>query len=265
MRLLYILMAPMLATLPGAAFADDCSDVAQLAAGIDYSRGIELTASGAKGREYRELFGECDRTNTFNGTPLKRYSCKSDKNNVRTITRFSDGTVVFSSKIGVDVDGAPVTRTDRRSASNAGGTSPMRGGVTLNAEDDRFIVLPQSKGGVSFTKDSGLALGSPAVVLHGERCSIGIVGDRGPYYRLGEASVRIHEDLGNPQCAVQGEHPCSQIVHAGDGRGLSSGLVIVFPVGPDAALQGHDAALMEAATRERTMNFLRAHQKQVVR
>lgn len=265
MRLLYIFVTGLIISLSGTAYADDCSDMAQLTTELDYSQGVELTASGAKGIEYRDLYGECDRADTFNGARIKRRSCKTDKNNVRTITRFSDGTVVFSSKIGVDVDGASVTRTNKRSITNATGTSPMHGGVSLNAEDDRFIVLPQSKSGVSFEKDSGLSLSSPAAILYGHRCSIGIVGDRGPYFRLGEASLRMHEDLGNPQCAVPGEHPCSQIVHSGDGRGLSSGLFIVFPAERKASHRGDPLVLMKAATMERTMTFLRAHQKKIVR
>ena len=100
----------------------------------------------------------------------------------------------------------------------------------MNAEDVPFVVVPtpfQAKN-ISFLGDTGIGKGDLAVAVKGNRCSFGVVGDAGPYFRLGEASIATHADLDNPQCAVAGQHPCRRL-KAG-GVGIGSGVTyVIFP------------------------------------
>lgn len=234
--------------------------------------GEPLAAQGAKGKTWKTLYDDCDRSNRFAGLALpkhngKRLRCSSDPNRVASIDRYADGTVVFNSKAGVDADGSPVV-------GGSGWPNDVQTWLTfdkgskdhfVNAEAVPFIVMPlpvPKIPALSLMKDTGVGKGDLAVVVKGEQCSLAVVGDAGPWFRLGEASMRTHEDLGNPQCAVQGQLPC-RALKKGSGVGIPSGVTfIVFPGSRPKPLESQTVnAVVEKAAGERVLQFLATHAK----
>ena len=100
-----------------------------------------------------------------------------------------------------------------------------------NAEEIPFIVVPQRTPdrSISFQRDTGTKAGDLAVAIRGDKCSFGVVGDSGPWFRIGETSMRTQADLGNPQCRNAGEHPCRRL-RGGSGIGIPAGVTyVIFP------------------------------------
>jgi hypothetical protein len=210
-------------------YAQDCSALIAKLSKIQISAAKELEVSGRPGLTYKSLFDECDRHDTFAGRKLPRLQgmsqrCSTDMNKVAYIKRFSDGTIVMNAKMSVDADGSPVSAGPNASPADQAMTwlEFDKGSHRhfVNAEDVPFVVVPTDAGrGISFQRDTGVKAGDLAVIIRGTRCSIGVVGDSGPYFRLGEASLRAHADLGNPQCATGGQYPCRKLI--ADGMGIS--------------------------------------------
>ena len=65
----------------------------------------------------------------------------------------------------------------------------------LIAEADPFIVIPLSLLNREAETPFGPAIGDYAVVIHGNHLLPAIVGDAGPAYKMGEASLRIAREL----------------------------------------------------------------------
>ena len=228
--------------------------------------GEPLLAQGSQGKTWKSLYDECDRSDTFAGFPLPAHNgrplrCSTDRNQVAFLNRYADGTVIFNAKAAVDADGSPVVggsgwpnnvqtwlTFDRSSQDNF-----------VNAETVPFVVFPLAdpKAGVSLMKDAGIGKGDLAVVVKGDRCSFAVVGDAGPWFRLGEASLRTHEDLGNPQCAETGQSPCRRL-KKGSGVGIASDVTyIVFPHSrPKPLLSQTVNAVVEQSAGERALQFL---------
>jgi hypothetical protein len=199
--------------------ADDAACAALIAALPKLSGSTPLKAT-VNGQTYKQLYDQCDSTNTFVGRSLpkhpkkpgQRLKCSTDPNRVAFVSRYPDKTIAFNAKAGVDADGSKL----------ACGTGwPNQCGTWLgfdkgsdradvNAEDTPFVVVPVAVPGtgISFQKDTGIGKGDLAVVVANGRCAFGVVGDAGPYFRLGEISLRAQADLGNQQCAVKGQYPC---------------------------------------------------------
>lgn len=226
--------------MPQNAWAEvSCADLVSKLTSVDLSRGGELINSQV-GVSYTKLYKECDTSNTYNGKTLPmlgshQLKCSTDPNRAKFILKFPDGTIMFRSKLGVDADGSPVSQSPGASPADQPQTSlkfenPPKNSV--NAEEYSFVVVPQNKAGfkAKFKTDSGIGLGDLAVVIKGDKCSFGFVADQGPPYRIGEASMKTHEDLGNPQCKNVGEHPCTKLKAGGNGVGIGSDVTtIIFP------------------------------------
>jgi hypothetical protein len=228
--------APTSPASPPAAAGDVCAPIVAGLARL--AMGTDLVASSSGGKTWKALYDECDSTDRFVGQPLPSHAgkplrCSTDPNRVAFMSRYADGTVVYQAKASVDADGSPVV-------GGSGWPNDVQTWLTydqgskdtfVNAEEVPFIVLPLPvKGtGLSLMKDMGVAKGDLAVVVNGGRCSFALLGDAGPWFRLGEISLRAHEDLGNPQCRTPGEHPCKRL--KGDsGIGIAQGVTyIVFP------------------------------------
>lgn len=233
--------------------------------------GEPLIAQKSKGQTWKALFDGCDSSDTFAGAPLPIHNgramrCSTDPNKVAFLNRYPDGTVVFNAKASVDADGSPVI-------GGSGWPNNVQTWLTfdngskdnfVNAEAVPFIVMPLAtpQGGASLMKDTGIGKGDLAVVVKGDRCSFAVVGDAGPWFRLGEASLRSHEDLGNPQCAVGGQTPCSKL-KGGSGVGIPSNVTfIVFPgTRPTPLLSQTVNAVVEQAASERVSRFLSINSK----
>ncbi len=117
------------------------------------------------------------------------------------ITESDDGTVSFKSKAAVDVDGSGSSHGDPDYQPD---TSLHQDGVPLNADEDRYIVVPPA----IIEGVSGIVLGCQAYVtntLNGHRTEA-VVGDIGPHHKLGEISRATAIALGiNPSPTSGGE------------------------------------------------------------
>ncbi|HMG04409.1 MAG TPA: N-acetylmuramoyl-L-alanine amidase [Chthoniobacterales bacterium] len=138
-----------------------------------------------------------DRFDAFD-TPGNR-----DKNMCKGLFHFPDGTVFWSSKMGVDADGPaapddPRRRTGKQLDPGSGqdGTSfhlPGRQG-DLPSEVVPYLVLPMNSGG-SGPFHPNLQLGDLAVVIYKGVKAFALCGDIGPFKKVGEGSIRLHELL----------------------------------------------------------------------
>jgi hypothetical protein len=230
-RLLTAVVAAGFSTLAACqAAAQDCRPLIEKLTRINFAESVELEVSTRPGVTYKSLFDDCDRSDTFAGKKLPRLQgmkqrCSTDRNSVSYIRKFADGTIVINAKMSVDADGSPVSAGPNASPADQAMTwlefDQGSHRHFVNSEDVPFVVVPVDfdKAGISFQRDTGVSQGDLAVVVRGNRCSIGVVGDAGPYFRLGEASLRAHADLGNPQCATPGEYPCRKLI--ADGMGVS--------------------------------------------
>jgi len=244
MRLVWAMA--LMAALPSAASADETCD-RLLAALPRLSGGSPLVASGP-GVTYKSLFDACDAQDNFLGRPLpagpdgQELTCSNDPNRVAYLNKFPDGTISFSAKASVDADG---------SAAGCGAGWPNQCGTWLtfdrgsahpdvNAEETPFVVVPgafilreKHKLRVtltSFRADTHIGAGDLAVAVWNGKCSFGVVGDSGPYFRLGEISLKSHVEFGNDQCEVVGQHPCQKISHHGNGESITSDVhYLIFP------------------------------------
>jgi hypothetical protein len=87
-----------------------------------------------------------------------------------------------------------------------------------------------------------------------------VLGDAGPWFRLGEISLRAHEELGNPQCRTPGEHPCKKL-KGGSGIGIAEDVTyIVFPgTRPKPLLSQTVNQIVRQLANDRALRFLQAN------
>lgn len=262
-RLVPILLASAAVSL---VHAEECADLAQRVARLDLSKGAEVRANDQA--TFAGLYGECDTRNTFAGKPLPAFQgrplkCSTDPNRVGSIVQFSDKTIVFKAKAAVDADGSPAACGSQKSATDQCQTwftyEPGSSRRFIDAEQVPFVVVPlDAPGGViSFMKATGVGKGDLAVVIRGNKCAFGVVGDAGPYFRLGEASVAAHAELGNPQCAGP-ERPCKRLKGGGGGVGIASNVTyIIFPHSRPPSLTAENIVeTLKSKSREKLEQFL---------
>jgi hypothetical protein len=246
----------------GAGAVPLCSDLAARLPRLGAQGSVELAAAG--GRTFKRLYDECDRHDRFAGARLPNgRRCSTDPNKVDFVRRYQDGTVVFRSKMGVDSDGSPASMGPGHSGTDQPETwltfDPGSDRRFVNAEEVSFVVVPLSApaGDISFLGATGIRKGDLVAVFANGRCSFGVVGDAGPYFRLGEASLKAHQDLGNPQCAVAGQHPCRRLRAHGSGVGIESGVTfVIFPgTRPAPLLSQTVSGVADDAARARVAQF----------
>ena len=260
--LMYGFLALAVVSFSIPAEASECTELGNLFKNIDTSRAVELQANGSGGRTYKQLYDECDKTNTFNQKPLPaKRKCSTDPNLVKGVWKFPDGTVVVIAKGAVDADGSPLAQS--ATGTNQPETSLKWDdtGKSADAEAVSFIVVPLPRAGVSFSDDSSIVVGDLDVVIRADNCSAGLVADKGPGFRLGEGSLRMHEDLGNPQCAVANQVPCKRLVGGNSGRGLRSVSYIVFPGSKPHPMNVGNIADYQRAAAAKAKEFLLRFQR----
>lgn len=262
-KLIWVLFVSMIASL---VHAEDCAELAQRVAQLDFSKAADVRANDHA--TFTDLYKECDTHNTFGGKSLPTFKgrplkCSTDPNRVGSIVQFSDKTVAFKAKAAVDADGSPAACGPQKSATDQCQTWFTYGpGSTrrfIDAEQVPFVVVPLDAqfGSISFMKATGISKGDLAVVLHDNQCAFGVVGDAGPYFRLGEASVAAHAELGNPQCGGP-ERPCKRLRGGGGGVGIGSNVTyIIFPHSRPASLTADNIVeVAKARSKERLKTFL---------
>jgi len=253
-----------------------CDKLVAALPNLHLSTAKDLAVSTIPGRTYKQLFDACDVDDRFAEKCLPpRKQCSTDKNNVEFLKLFggsaSGNTLVFRAKAAVDVDGSPASKLGNPNDQSNTSLFFDEGSVdkTANAEEVSFLVIPQESYrskrhtfyNTFFGRDSGVKTGDLAVAVYGKYCSFGVVGDTGPEFRLGEASMRTHAELGNSQCDKEhaDEHPCLHVKNHGAGKGVDAAAVtyIIFPGTRPAHLISQTVREVTGkASREKAAKFI---------
>lgn len=205
------------------------SEVAALLAKVDFAGAKNLS------EDYRLEFARCDGQaqgglgkDHFRGVDLHRpgkpdsqqyYLCSRDPSNVKALLKLPDGGIYWHSKMALDVDGSWAAwsglpgATDQKETSYKWPKVRPSSSQAAQIDPDRipFIVMPldgvraltgaaSQQLGSEFGRRTGLSLGDMGVVIYGSRWTPVLIGDGGPFMRLGEGSSRVFEAIGQSRC-----------------------------------------------------------------
>ncbi|HEY8098943.1 MAG TPA: glycoside hydrolase family 75 protein [Methylobacter sp.] len=238
-------------------FADTCSE---LFAAIPKLHGSEPLMASAVGKTYKALYDECDAHDQFAGhrPPThngKGLTCSGDRNRIDYLVKYPDSTISFSAKASVDADGSKFACGDAWPNQCATWLTFDQGSERndVNAEDTPFVVVPtpMASTGISFQHDTQIGKGDLAVAFWNGKCSFGVVGDAGPYFRLGEISLRSHADLGHPRCKKPGQYPCAAINDVSIPKGVQ---YLVFPHSRPSPLTSENVNQVSRSEAEKRVN-----------
>jgi Fungal chitosanase of glycosyl hydrolase group 75 len=231
-------------------------------AGVDFTKAVPVDEA------YRKTFLDCDNKPNSH--------CSDDKNNLKALLKFPDGTIYYESKMSLDLDGsyvgcgcAPAGKTDQCQTAvewvpGKPTTAEYKGEKNkckfykskayVDAGKFPYFVLPMSSKFVSKTK---LKTGDLAVVIHKDKIAYVFVGDRGPSEedKIGEGSAELIRLLGEDKCLNYDQNRnCTRY----DNTSLSTGTVLAF-IFPNSKIRGlkPDTALktIEAAAKIRFDKF----------
>ena len=170
----------------------------------DLASGMDLD------EDYRAQFAACDAANEFHGESLPGgRGCRGDPNKVDLLRRLSDDAIAYVSKLSVDLDGSPFACSPDHGPSDQCQTSLMLRAddgerVPLDADRVPYVVIPSAgpddayRG--EFSRLTGVRVGDFGIVIKDGTVVPVIVGDTGPYYKLGEGSMALHRALGRELC-----------------------------------------------------------------
>ena len=181
--------------------------------------GVDLPAGQPVDEDYRRQFALCDRTERFRG--LATHGCKDDPNAVTALRRLPDGSIAYTAKLAVDLDGSPFACGPDHGRMDQCPTSLMLpdgagGEVPVNADAIPYVVIPEAGPDAvrgEFTRLTGVGVGDFGVVIANGRVVPVIVADTGPFAKLGEGALALHRALGRELCARRGaDHVCRRFV-----------------------------------------------------
>jgi hypothetical protein len=157
--------------------------------------GIDFNTAESVGTNFVEKFKSAD-----NGGDGSRgiKSAANDPSRCDRVLRFPDGTIFFSAKMAIDSDGSPRARSiDNTGDPHTSQRYSDGESTSVNAEEVPYFVLPQFDkfAREDFIADLGLKLGDYGVVIYKDKITGAFVADEGPFYKIGEASIRTHEQL----------------------------------------------------------------------
>ncbi len=219
------------------------------AASLALLRGVNFVRARDCARQAKAIY------DAFDASPAGR----DDPNRCKALLEFPDGGPVFwSAKMAVDADGAPAGPglPDGKGLDPASGRPDtsfiFADGGWLPSALVPYIVLPQSGPRSNRPFHPALAIGDLAIVIYGNKLSPAICGDLGPYRLIGEASIRVHENLrqrGVPDpCKARDAHGnCLKILNESVAEDV---LYFVFPgsaLGPRLTLRNAEREIHKAA------------------
>lgn len=171
----------------------------------------------------------------------------------------SDGAVFWSSKMAIDADG-PAAGPGRLTGSQMD-PPPGRDKTSykpfdakgLPSETVPYVVLPLLAAGSSQLFDPAVAMGDVAVVILKGKMTAAVCADAGPFNKIGEASIAVHQAL-MPGCP----DPCVQRDaqgHCKRTRNASVEKDVLFFVFPNSAFGAGEltAANINAKVEQRAM------------
>jgi Fungal chitosanase of glycosyl hydrolase group 75 len=140
-----------------------------------------------------------------------------DPSKCKALLQFPDNgirprAIFWSSKMAIDADGpsAGRGRLDGEALDPGSGQKDTNlhfsNGKGLPSEVVPYIVLPQLQPHSNQTFDPAVAIGDLAVVIFKDKTAAAVCADLGPFNKIGEASIRVHEALQQQGCP----DPCSR-------------------------------------------------------
>jgi Fungal chitosanase of glycosyl hydrolase group 75 len=184
-----------------------------------------------------------------------------DPSKCKALLKFPDkGAVFWSSKMAIDADG-PAAGPGRRKGSELDPSSGQNdttfhfaNGKGLPSEAVPYIVLPMLKPHSNAAFDPAVAVGDVAVVIFKDKIAAAICGDLGPFDKIGEASIRVHETLQQQGCP----DPCAQRDAKGfckRARNASVEQDVLFFVFPDSAFDKNELTFETINTKVKERAF----------
>ena len=169
---------------------------------IDFDRATPLD------EDYRFQFKRCDTENVFRGVQMSGFRrCSGDKNNVEALLKFPNGAIFFEAKMSLDIDGSFKACSDPGLADlcPTWHTWPNLTGRASFIDLDKipFIVIPiagPDRWKREFRDKTGVKAGDFAVVVFNGHVVPAMVGDGGPFNKLGEASNAVFKAVGKDRC-----------------------------------------------------------------
>jgi hypothetical protein len=201
---------------------------------IDFSK-----ASSSDFDDYRQQFVNCDGDGpadirdkvraSFRGYSVVRpkmpeddqyYLCPSDRSNLRALLRLEDEGIYWHSKMALDYDGSWVTWTPGIQDATAQKTTAIQWPDVADPQasqidPDRYpyIVIPgfvpggligdhavRAQLGDEFRSRTHLMPWDMGIVIYEDKWTPVFIADTGPFMKIGEASVRVFEELGQSRC-----------------------------------------------------------------
>ncbi|PWW01846.1 chitosanase (glycosyl hydrolase group 75) [Hoeflea marina] len=290
MKHLYVLAAGL--GLAAALAAGQANAYDPPAASVGLLSGVDFAAAAPLDEGYRMEFVGCDgdagaskkdhflgHSLRLSGVPESRqfYLCSRDPSHVKALLKLEDGGIYWHSKMALDVDGSWAAwngipgATDLKETSYKWPGYPNSSARAAQIDPDRipFIVIPlaglkkltgtaSSSLGKLFAGTTGIGLGDMGVVIHKGLWTPVLVGDGGPFMRLGEGSSRVFEAIGQSRCkkwssdgqtCVGPGHPVYPYKNFGLGHDV---LFIVYPgtASPDITPDNAVATLCAFARRK---------------
>lgn len=235
-----ITIASLALLVLAAAFAGHAQDYVPPEASAGRLKGVDFSAAVPVDEAYRHAFVACDGANdlatgkdhflefdlTLAGVPAAKqyYLCSRDPSQVKALLRLADGGIYWDSKMALDVDGSWAAWNGRPGATDLKETAyKWPGSANASAQSaqidpDRipYIVMPtaglrkitgdKSKAmGRMFADKTGLRMGDMGVVIYKDGWTPVLIGDGGPFMRLGEGSSRVFEAIGETRCKTWSE------------------------------------------------------------
>jgi hypothetical protein len=159
------------------------------------------------GEQFRRRFNTCDEHDTCSGKPQ---GCSTDKSRNVALLLLPGKVIFYEAKMAVDTDGSQLAAKlyeERKKAGKGVIDQPETSlrysdGTSLDADTVPYIAVP----GGDFRTSLGIDKGDIAAVVYRDRIAYALIGDVGPVCKIGESSIRLHEQLGHKACLVRDSH-----------------------------------------------------------
>ncbi len=177
-------------------------------------------------------YSACDQTDVCDGRKLEKpYQCSSDPSHNTVFLKFETGVIFFDGKMAIDADGSQLSKA--RGGTDLPETAwhyPTPPRDSVDSEHVPYIVLPSefvARKYSALRQGVGVQIGDIAAVVYNGRVRYALVADSGPACKIGEGSMKLHDELGNPACVA---YDTNGICNRASNRGIPKDvLYFIFP------------------------------------
>lgn len=237
---------------------------------------LDMTRAGRLDPDYEAQFTLCDDRNVFRDEDMTQYrfrNCSNDKNRLRALLKFPDGTILFESKMSLDMDGSYFACGRREGRTNLCPTAynySAGGGAGLpewrrkyvNSDTVPFVVIPTSHPagnralGREFREKTGTSAsrGDVGVVIYNEKVVPIFIADAGPHNKIGEGSLKLFEEVGADRCL---ERLAANPDYCNRYRNASVTGKVVTILFPNSGIRGLTPENTNEKVREKAMRLYR--------